>query len=380
MSANMLGPYGEWAAGLLPKGPGELSFRRTEFKSLVAWKRKAGGKLAELLAEPSIPGKLRVKVEKRYTYDGLDIEELSWDLPHGRSTRAVFLKPQGAKGALPAILALHDHGGRKYFGVDKIVCLPGRRHPLLKEHQQAYYGDKGWANEIARRGYAVLVHDAFLFGSRRIRYGDVGPELHRGRRERRPDSLAEVQAYNEWAGEQESVVASSLFCAGTTWPGAFLAEDRKALDYLCNRKDVDPERVGCGGLSGGGLRTVFLGGTDPRIKAAVCAGFMSTWRDFLLYKSFTHTWMMYAPLAPRYFEFGEMLGLRVPLPTMVLNCNEDSLFTLEEMHKADRALKGVYRKAKASGAYDCRFYPGGHKFDLEMQGDAFGFWDRWLKG
>jgi dienelactone hydrolase len=376
----MLGPYGEWAAGLLPKGPGELSFRRKNFSSLGAWKKKASGKLTELLAEPDIPGKLRVRVEKSYSYDGLDIEELVWQLPHGRPTRAVFLKPQGAKGRLPAILALHDHGGRKYFGVRKIVRLPGRRHPLIAEHQREHYSDKGWANEIARRGYAVLVHDGFLFGSRRIRYDDVGEELNRGRRERRPESASEIQEYNTWSGQQESVVASSLFCAGTTWPGAFLAEDRKALDYLCDRGDVDPGRVGCGGLSGGGLRTVFLGGTDTRIKAAVCAGFMSTWRDFLLYKSFTHTWMMYAPLAPRYFEFGEILGLRVPLPTMVLNCNEDSLYTLEEMHKADRILKSVYRKAKAAAAYDCRFYSGGHKFDLEMQEDAFGWWDRYLKG
>ena len=380
MSANMLGPYGEWAASLLPAGPGDLSFRRREFRSLAAWRKKAASKVAELLAEPKIAGRLRPKVEKRYTYDGLEVEELSWRLPHGPPTRAVFLKPEGAKGKLPAVLALHDHGGRKYFGTRKIVRLPGRRHPMLAEHQREYYGDRGWANEIARRGYAVLVHDAFLFGSRRVRYADVGPELNGGRRERRPASMSEVVEYNEWAAGQESVVASSLFCAGTTWPGAFLAEDRKALDYLCGRPDVDAGRVGCGGLSGGGLRTVFLGGTDSRVKAAVCAGFMSTWRDFLLYKSYTHTWMTYLPLAPRHLEFGEILGLRAPLPTMVLNCEEDSLFTPAEMRRADRALKGVYRKAGAAAAYDCRFYPGGHKFDLEMQGDAFGFWDRWLKG
>ena len=35
-------------------------------------------------------------------------------------------------------------------------------------------------------------------------------------------------------------MAKSLFCAGTTWPGVFTAEDQRALDYLCSRDDVDP--------------------------------------------------------------------------------------------------------------------------------------------
>ena len=38
----------------------------------------------------------------------------------------------------------------------------------------------------------------------------------------------------------------------------FTAEDQRALDYLCARDDVDPARVGCAGLSGGGLRTCYL--------------------------------------------------------------------------------------------------------------------------
>ena len=378
MPKNMLGPYGDWAAGLAGDGPGRLSFRRDEFKRVAAWRRKAVARTAELIAEPDLGGKVKVKVEKKYEYDGLQVEELSWQLPMGRRTRAVFFKPAGARGKLPAVLALHDHGGRKYFGIRKIVDLPGRRHPLIVEHQREHYGDVGWANELAKRGYAVLVHDGFLFGSRRIRYGDVPEVLHRGRKEKNPERSREVVEYNEWSGEQEDVVAKSLFCAGTTWPGVFLAEDRMALNYLCGRRDVDSQRVGCGGLSGGGLRTVFLGGLDSRVKAAVCMGFMSSWEDFLLHKSYTHTWMTYVPLLPRDLDFSEILGLRVPLPTMVQNCRQDPLYTMKGMKEADRILREVYKKADAADKYDCRFYPGGHKFDLAMQQDAFAFWDRWL--
>ena len=47
-----------------------------------------------------------------------------------------------------------------------------------------------------------------------------------------------------------------------TWPGVFVFDDRRAVDYLASRPDVDATRIGCGGLSGGGLRTVMLTGAD----------------------------------------------------------------------------------------------------------------------
>jgi len=122
-----------------------------------------------------------------------------------------------------------------------------------------------------------------------------------------------------------NIMSKSLFCAGTTWPGVFLFEDQCALDVLTARAEVDRERIGCAGLSGGGLRTVYLGGLDHRIKCAVSVGFMSTWSDFLMNKSYTHTWMTYAPLLPKYLDFPEILGLRVPLPTMTLNNNQDGV-------------------------------------------------------
>ena len=114
-------------------------------------------------------------------------------------------------------------------------------------------------------------------------------------------------------------MAKSLFCAGTTWPGVFTAEDQRALDYLCSRDDVDPARVGCGGLSGGGLRTVYLAGLDDRIRCACCVGMMTTWRDYLLNKCHTHTWMIYIPGIPLDLDYPEILGLRVPLATLVQN-------------------------------------------------------------
>ena len=44
----------------------------------------------------------------------------------------------------------------------------------------------------------------------------------------------------------------------------------------------------------------------------------------------------------------------------------------------DGILHEVFDKAGAPDRYRCGFYPGGHKFDLEMQADAFDWFDLWL--
>lgn len=378
---SIIGNYGTWASSLRPTIP-TLSFRHDKWNDIGAWRKAAREKALELLASPEL-GKPEAVVNKSYNHDGLTVEELSWQLPYGRPTQAILLKPEGTKEPLPGVLALHDHGGNKYFGTRKITRTSTDAHPLQIEHQKKYYGGMAWANEIARRGHVVLVHDTFDFASRRVHYGDVegipwGPLNVAGKSDADPEDGANIAAYNAWAAEHENVMAKSLFCAGTTWPGVTLAEDRAALDVLSARPDVIPDRIGCGGLSGGGLRTVYLAGLDNRIKCAVCTGFMSTWDDFLLYKAYTHTWMIYPPLLSNYLEFPEILGLRVPVPVLVQNNSQDQLFTPEQMRNADSILREIYTKANASDRYRSGYHEGHHKFDLTMQEEAFGWFGKWL--
>lgn len=372
---NMLGAYGPWAAALVGAGPGRLSWRRGGWSDLETWRAEARARVWECLAPPDTGGRPAVQVRRSYAYDGLQVEELAWQLPYGPPTEAILLKPLGAKGPLPGVLALHDHGGRKYFGKEKIADTASPLHPNTHAARAAY-GDTAWANALAKRGYVVLVPDAFGFGSRRVRLADVPAVIRTS--ETDDDTPAAVDAYNEWTGHHESIVAKSLLCAGTTWAGVWLSEDQRALDVLCAQPEVDPERVGCGGLSGGGLRTCYLAGLDDRIACAVCVGMMTTWRDYLLNKSYTHTWMIYIPQLPRDLDYPEILGLRAPRPALVLNDDDDELFTLPEMQRADAMLNTIYTGIGAGDRYKCSYYPGPHKFDLPMQAEAFDWFDRWL--
>ncbi len=381
MATSMIGAYGPWAAGLMGDGPGELSFRQPKFtlEAIDLWRKEARAQLLASLMQPPSGGIPQAQVHHQLDHDGLHVEHLSWQLPYGPPTEAVLLKPKGATGPLPAVIGLHDHGGNKYFGWRKIARMSDQLHPMMKSHKDLYYGGVSWANELAKRGYVVLVHDSFAFASRRVRAADVPPVIRNGLTEVSPESPDEIDAYNRFASDHENIMAKSLFCGGTTWPGVFTAEDQRALDYLCSRPDVDPTRVGCAGLSGGGLRTCYLAGLDDRIRCACCVGMMTTWRDYLLNKSYTHTWMIYIPGLARYLDYPEILGLRAPLPTLVQNDEDDQLFTLPEMHQADEILTDIYAKAGAADHYRTSFYPGPHKFDKPMQAEAFAWFDRWLK-
>lgn len=377
---TMLGSYGEWVAGqVLGDGPGRLSLRAGDGQDLEAWRKAGRDRVRELMMPVDLGGRPEVRVDATSEFDGLHVERLSWQLPCGPRTEAVFLKPAGATGRLPAVIAMHDHGGNKFLGWRKIARVEDDLPQIVAAHQQNYYEGAAWANELAKRGYAVLVPDAFLFGSRRVRVADVPAKIRMQATDPEIGDAQAVQAYNTFAGQHEHIVAKSLFSAGTTWPGMYVTEDQRALDVLCGRPDVDPTRVGCCGLSGGGLRTVFLGGLDDRIRCAVPVGFMTTWRDLVLDRSVNHTWMTYVPGLPRDLDFPEILALRAPAATLVLNCTEDQLFTLPEMQRADRMLRETFERADAADRYRGSFHPGGHKFDRAMQQEAFEWFDRHLR-
>jgi len=343
-----------------------------------------------------------VTVTAKRSFDGLSVEELAWSFACGPVTKAWFLKSENATGRLPGVLALHDHGGDKYFGKEKIACAGADEHPFMTASRQLYYGGRPWANELAKRGFGVLVHDIFPFGSRKILPSDL-PGFVVGRmmlppeevRELNPEDMlsgrvrtdfdvsiaepqAEIDHYNAFAGQHEAIIAKALFSAGHTWPGFVLAEDTFALDYLSSRADIDPDRIGCGGLSGGGLRTNYLAGSDSRIRCSVTAGFMTTWADFALNTAYTHTWMIYIPGLPRLMDYPDILSLRAPLPALVLANRQDPLFSVDEVLKSESMLKAAWKKAGAQENFRFSWYDGPHQFNAAMQDEAFAWFDHHL--
>jgi len=364
-----LGFYYEMLRSLPPKEP-SLSFLSKEWTDVDEWRRTTRSKVIELMdfSPKTVP--LNSSVDSTRSEDGINIEEISYDLPYGPRTRGFFLYPKNGK-RLPAVVALHDHGGFFYYGKEKIVDS-GTRNRLLDEHKRLCYGGRSWASELAKRGYAVLAVDSFMWGSRKISIESMNEELLAPLEGPEPGSDDFIQAFNIfWDAIESSITMSTVLAAGTSWPGILFYEDQRSIDYLLTRPEIDPERIACGGLSGGGLRTVFLAGLDPRIKAAFCVGWMSTLGSMLRNNIHGHGLAMYVPHLLRFLDIPDVIALRAPSPLLVQYDIDDGLFSLEGQKEADRKISRIYDKIGNPKKYTGKFYPGRHKFDVAMQEDAF---------
>ena len=333
-----------------------------------------------------------VRAEGNWERDGVVGEEISWSVGYGPRAHGWFLRPARTRGQLPGVLALHDHGGFKFFGKEKIADGPGQPHPSVVEHREAVYGGRAFANELARQGFAVLVHDVFLWGSRRfsgdemtaseatsatdegIRAAPVGGD-HGPHHEANSDY---IRWYNRLAARHEHVVAKYCTLLGTSLAGMVAYEDRVALEYLKSRPDVQSHNLGCVGLSGGGCRAALLQATSSDLSVSIIVDMMSTYHELLDRNVAGHTWMFFPPGLVKCADWPDLAACRAPAPLVVLYSRDDHLFSLKGMTAAHERIGARYLAAGAPGHYVGKFYDGDHQFDQAMQADAFEQLKRWL--
>ena len=356
-----------------------MSYLAEAYNDVEAWQAEARAAVQKLLCVEHTVGAANAEVLDTYEQNGLTYTHVRYQEPFGLPTEGILLRPIGVEGKLPGVLALHDHGAFKYYGKEKL--LYPKDHPeILHAYKDRYYGGRAWAEEVARLGYVVFVPDMWLWGSRKMGVREMTEEYVEAVEKHPVDSPEHIAAYNVFAAEHEHIIAKILTHSGLTWPGLMVDADMRALDFLAAQANVDVENLGCCGLSGGGLRTVFLAAMDARIKASVCVGFMCSTRELAAYKTYIHTWMMYLPGLSHLMDFADLYALHGKKPIMVQFDEEDQLFTPKGQEEAHARLTEVYRKMGAPELYSGLFFPGPHKFDVPMQEAAFAFFDRWLKG
>jgi dienelactone hydrolase len=319
--------------------------------------------------------------------DGIAGEEISWSVGYGPRTHAWLLRPASAKGPLPGVLALHDHSAFKLLGKEKIADGPDGPDPRVSELRRLEYDGLAFANRLALRGFAVLVPDVFLWGSRRFADGIIEPP---GRATPTPDWLSpdgsasvdpgDVASYNRAARAHEHVVEKYCRLLGTSLAGVVAFEDRIAAGYLAGRADIVPGGIGCIGLSGGGCRAALLQATSDDIGIAVVVAMMSTYRELLDRHVAAHTWMFFpAGLAGR-ADWPDLAACRAPAPLVVQYVVGDELFPVEGMRAAHDRIAATYRAAGAPEAYAGEFYEGRHWFSRIMQDAAFDHLETWAAG
>jgi len=352
-----------------------LSWLSRDYPNAAAYARAVREKVFELFHYQPPPVDPAPKLVRRWEFDGYVQERVEFSTTPWFRVAAYVLTPKGARGRLPAIVDLHSHGGMFVFGKEKVMPMPGGDHPAIAEYRKRNYGGRSTSLALCRRGYVVVSIDAFYFGERRTLFDDL--ELPA----RREDyTLEDVRRANRRAARGEETLIKSLFWAGTTWKGIVHWDDIRTVDYLVSRPDVDPDRIGCVGISMGGDRTNYLAGLDGRIRCAVSVGWMSTLRPMIRRHIDTHSNVHFLPGMARYLDLPDLAAARAPKPLMVQYCRRDPLYPLEGMQESEKKLAAIYAKAGAPENFQGRFYDLGHTFSIEMQEEAFAFLDKHLKG
>ncbi len=352
-----------------------LSFLSGNHASPEAYRTAARKKVLELFHYEPEPVSPEATATERWEREDHIQERVLFNTAPWFRIPAYVLIPKGFRGPRPAIVDLHSHGGMFVFGKEKVMPMPGGDHPSISEYRQRNYGGRSTSLELCRRGYVVISADAFYFGERRTIHGDTAeygtdPSKY---------SAADVRELNRRAARGESTLVKSLFWAGVTWQGIVHWDDIRTVDYLVSRPEVDPERIGCLGISMGGDRTDYLAGLDPRIGCAISIGWMSTLRPMVRAHVDTHSFVHYLPGLAHYLDLPDLLGCMAPKPLMVQYCTHDPLYPLDGMKESERKLHAIYEQAGAAGAIDTRFYDERHTFSREMQEHAFAFLDRHLQ-
>lgn len=381
-----LGDYSDWVcAATAPRAraarPGTEQVRRLVGEVLAVPEHSGDAITAPELAAD-------VRVERRWSADGLTGEELSYSVGYGPRTRAWLLQPADSTARLPGVLALHGHDGFKYYGKEKIADGPEPTPAVVTALRASHYEGRAFANDLARQGYVVLVPDVFGWGSRRFPLSQMPPLLQTLSRLTAgvapPDLLpagvpADVARYNAAAWHHEHLVEKYCSLLGTTLAAVVAREDRIALNYLRSRPETT-DRTASIGLSGGGCRSALLRATSAHLTAAVVVGMMSTYDALLDHSVIAHTWMLLPAGFAASADWPDLAACSAPAALLVQYDRDDELFPLSGATAAHERISAHYAAAGAPEAYTGQFYDGPHKFDLAMQEAAYTWLGSQLQG
>src|SRR5215470_6135016 len=308
----------------------EGDLRRLQDETRQKLLEMIGGLPAEKTAlNPQITGKIQMK--------GYAIEKLIFESLPGVYVTALVYSPDDRGGKHPAVL------------------VPAGHAPNGKIHYQ------GLSQRLVSRGYVVIAWDP------------VG----QGERSQFWDAKERKSRYNLICAEH-AVMGNLAYLAGANLARWEVWDGIRAVDYLLTRPDVDGERIGITGTSGGGTQTALIAALDPRIKVVVPSCYITSLPMRMANRIFVDP-----DSDPEQDLFGMvsngvdhpgLLLLMYPRPVMVAAAVLD-FFPIEGARKTFRELQELYtrfghgdRIAMVEGYH-------GHQYSTENQQAALDFLD-----
>lgn len=287
----------------------------------------------EMLGLWPIPEKTPIKATVTGTLEKGDvvIEKLHYQVKPGLYVTGNLYRPKSAKRErLPAMLYVCGHSGRGRDG-----------------NKTAFQDHGMW---FASNGYVCLVVDT-------LQLGEVAGKHHG------------TYNLNRFWWQDRGYTPAGVEC----WNGI------RGIDYLCSRPDVDPERIGVTGISGGGASTVWIAAADDRVKVAVPVSGMSDLESYVTNKVIDgHCDCMFF-INTYQWEWTTALALHAPKPLLFANSDHDTIFPMDGNRRIIERLRKCYDMLGKKENVDEYVSKGSHDYRPDLRIAIFSFLNKHLK-
>ncbi len=312
----------------------------SDIQSADDWKQHAPeyrAQLGEMLGLAPLPPRtdLQATVTKRFEHDTFTVENLHFQSRPGLYVTANLYVPKNLTKPAPTILYVCGHG------------------PVISNNVS--YGTKAGAQQygvwFARNGYVCLIIDT-------LESGEILGEHHGTYRQ------------NMWWWNSRGYTPAGVEC----WNGM------RALDYLSTRPEVDTNRFGITGRSGGGAYSWFVTAMDDRIKAAAPTAGITDLENHVVDGAVEgHCDCMFFVNTYRW-DYPQLAALAAPRPLLICNTDDDNIFPLDGVVRLRDKVRRVYDLLGAGDKCGLVITPGPHKDTQELQVPVMRWFNRHLKG
>src|SRR3954469_19183770 len=308
-----------------------------DWKDWTAHHEEYRRQLREMLGLDPLPARtpLQPVVTGTLERDDFKVEKLYFQSrPHLYVTGNLYL-PKKITGRLPAILYVCGHSLSKKDGISF-----GNKTKF--QHHGAWF---------AQNGYVCLVIDS-------LQLGEIEGIHHGTYRE------------NIWW----------LNARGYTPAGVETWNSIRAIDYLVSRPEVDPDRIGMTGRSGGGAYTWYTTALDDRIKCAVPVAGITNLKNHIVDGCVEHHCdCMYFVNTYRW-DFPQVAALAAPRPLLILNTDDDPIFPFDGVVDIYQKVRHLYEFAGKGENVALQMAAGPHEDLPALQLYALQWFNQHLKG
>ena len=241
---------------------------------------------------------------------------------------------------VPCHLWIPKNGKKKH---SVVICVQGHSSGMHISMGRAKYegdeqsisgGDRDFARQIINEGHAALVMEQRGFG------------------ERKTDKMT-TKTTCEYP-------ALSALLLGRTMIGERVWDVSRAIDALGFFDEIDTDKVGIMGNSGGGTCSFYAACFDERIKIVMPSCAVCTYKHSI--GAMYHCVCNYIPNAAKYFDMGDLSALIAPRPFIIVCGKNDNIFPLEGVKETYETVQRIYKKAGADDNCSLVIGDGGHRF------------------